>query len=60
MDGRFVVFGFGAPGEDVVYLEHTTNDLLREEADAVTQYDFLVPVSLKPSNPRSRASSSAR
>jgi hypothetical protein len=41
MDGAFVVFGFGTPGEDVVYLEHTTNDFLLEEGDAVARYRVL-------------------
>jgi transcriptional regulator with XRE-family HTH domain len=41
MDGPFVIFGFGTPGEDAVYLEHTTNDFLLEEGDAVARYRVL-------------------
>jgi len=41
MDGSFVIFGFGGPEEDVVYLENTTNDFLLEEGDAVARYRVL-------------------
>jgi transcriptional regulator with XRE-family HTH domain len=41
MDGAFVLFGFGGPPEDVVYLENTTNDFLLEEGDAVARYRVL-------------------
>jgi transcriptional regulator with XRE-family HTH domain len=41
MDGPFVVFGFGQADLDVVYLEHTANDFLLEERDAVARYRVL-------------------
>jgi transcriptional regulator with XRE-family HTH domain len=42
MDGAFMMYTFDeAAGLDVVYLEHTTNDFVLEEASAVARYRTL-------------------